>query len=727
MGYVIQNTSGLISTRLTDVGRRKISQGNLNIEYFQVGDSEISYTGSTVSPITDGRVLMPAFNAQNNTGFPQSNKDAVKYPFYVESLSGNTYGKPYMESDYTSVYNSAPQRGFFSGDSSCWLLQVCSAYTINTEYEQILSLFDGNVTIPVVNNPIFCDNSANTTPQENDLVTIFYSTNDICSCYNSGSPVLTYQVIYFDGTTLIVDRPLLNYLDMGLNGTAKLIFYPSSFGQLYDTITPIGHWNDDVINFNSLCYTDQLSSLVWNMEIVWSESIAGLLNTTYSDFNYYDSVVYLGTKEYLGYMTSSGQTDSVGTYYFNSYDEKIVVEPEDQKAIAIIHYTNQAVNNFYGEKFATEAYDNNNPNETGQARNFELQMPTLLWHKNPEQSISGETFYIDPNVNGGGFLEQGVLKSTKNEDMNEPGMRYYTLWDNYLNSGNTPSRIGKVFPDEQIVVIDDEEIIAAMSYKSNRNWTLPAPKTTLTPPSICSGDITDTGLLSADTECLWVTYSLQNDSVFADYLHCNYYQKVRGPQSGCTTVSMNVSVIFGNEFQFLTDGSVIGYCATNFSILCQKTAWGERPNPALWRTVDFTQQIIDSGNVDGSYILPQGLYTSTFVITKDLYDNANTYDSGSLLSLPTLNSTGINFGSEKYFFGNVKTDIQATIYEMKYRINLQNNNFLLSSNPSWNNTITPHFTEIGLYDSDKDLIFISKFQRPVLRGGIQQIMIKYDF
>jgi hypothetical protein len=190
---------------------------------------------------------------------------------------------------------------------------------------------------------------------------------------------------------------------------------------------------------------------------------------------------------------------------------------------------------------------------------------------------------------------------------------------------------------------------------------------------------------------------------------------------------MNVSVIFGNEFQFLTDGSVIGYCATNFSILCQKTAWGERPNPALWRTVDFTQQIIDSGNVDGSYILPQGLYTSTFVITKDLYDNANTYDSGSLLSLPTLNSTGINFGSEKYFFGNVKTDIQATIYEMKYRINLQNNNFLLSSNPSWNNSITPHFTEIGLYDSDKDLIFISKFQRPVLRGGIQQIMIKYDF
>jgi hypothetical protein len=44
MAYIIKNTSGLINTRLTDVGRRYISQGNFNIAYFQIGDSEVNYS-----------------------------------------------------------------------------------------------------------------------------------------------------------------------------------------------------------------------------------------------------------------------------------------------------------------------------------------------------------------------------------------------------------------------------------------------------------------------------------------------------------------------------------------------------------------------------------------------------------------------------------------------------------------------------------------------------------
>ena len=47
MAYIIKNTSGLINTRLTDVGRRNISQGNFSISYFQIGDSEVSYSAVT--------------------------------------------------------------------------------------------------------------------------------------------------------------------------------------------------------------------------------------------------------------------------------------------------------------------------------------------------------------------------------------------------------------------------------------------------------------------------------------------------------------------------------------------------------------------------------------------------------------------------------------------------------------------------------------------------------
>jgi tRNA-guanine transglycosylase len=115
--------------------------------------------------------------------------------------------------------------------------------------------------------------------------------------------------------------------------------------------------------------------------------------------NYY-SKAYLRhlmkAKEYLGYMSNSGQTDSSSVYYYNSFDEKVTVQPKDQKSIAIIHYTNQSIDFFYGEKFALEPYDPTAPaNTSGQARNFRLHIPWLMWHKNPECCL-GETFWVDP-------------------------------------------------------------------------------------------------------------------------------------------------------------------------------------------------------------------------------------------------------------------------------------------------------------------------------------------
>jgi hypothetical protein len=87
----------------------------------------------------------------------------------------------------------------------------------------------------------------------------------------------------------------------------------------------------------------------------------------------------------------------------------------------------------------------------------------------------------------------------------------------------------------------------------------------------------------------------------------------------------------------------------------------------------------------------------------------------------------LNFGDEYYFYGNLETDISATIYEMKYLINLGRNQFTDTSNPTWTKGTKSYVTEIGLYDSNKDLIVISKLQSPELRQGIQQYVVKLDF
>ena len=149
MSYIIKNTAGLINTRLTDVGRRKLSQGNFNITYFQIGDSEVSYTAVPNYNSTNNSILMPAFNAQNDTGAPESNKQNVKYPYYVQGDTGNTYGIPYMDSNVEPVYNSAGVKGFFTGSTSSWFIQTSSAYTVNSVYEIYMTSLSGTNQIDV--------------------------------------------------------------------------------------------------------------------------------------------------------------------------------------------------------------------------------------------------------------------------------------------------------------------------------------------------------------------------------------------------------------------------------------------------------------------------------------------------------------------------------------------------------------------------------------------------
>ena len=119
----------------------------------------------------------------------------------------------------------------------------------------------------------------------------------------------------------------------------------------------------------------------------------------------------------------------------------------------------------------------------------------------------------------------------------------------------------------------------------------------------------------------------------------------------------------------------------------------------------------------------------TFTITADNYENGLTYNLTQQIILPTNTQTNkLFFGDETFFFGTIKTDITATIYEMRYLINLPNNQFVNTSNPTFNiNWPKPYMTDIGLYDTDKNLLCLTKFQSPQIRQGSQQVVVKLDF
>jgi hypothetical protein len=732
MSYIIKNTAGLINTRLTDVGRRNISQGNFNISYFQIGDSEVSYSAVTNYNQTNNNILMPAFNAQNDTGSPQSNKQNIKYPYYVEGSAGNTYGIPFMDNQIQSVYNAAGPKGFFTTGNT--LIETSSGYTITPNYWIDMSTMTGQTQIEIEFDINICNQSTTGTPNIGDFVTMVFDGNGGCGDFGTNQ-ILTYKIQNMNPTTgttgttftITLDRNLPAYV--GLNsGTyySRIYVYPSGMTQLYDFITPAPFWQTDTLNFESPCdVRNRENTLIWNMNIPWSENPAGLYPSTYESYANYGSVSYIGTKEYLGYQEPSGQTDTSKVYFYNSFDEKIIVTPKEQKAIGIIHYTNQDIDNVYGEKFATQPYDTQNPtDDIGLARHFKLTMPTLMWHKSTGTTI-GQTFWIDPP--GYDLCTPYYIKSTKNLDMNDPGIRYYHLWDTNPDSNGNLNRIGKVFPDQEIVVIDDEEVIATMSYKANRNWTLPAPKLSLLTPNACSSDsVVQSGVMTSPTQRMWVTYRFDTNTGATSSLHCNYYTSVQ-PINAVTANTQNVAVRFGNEFTFMSQQQFSGYSATSMKLLCQIVTGDTRPSPTAWREIDVTTAM----TLSNGYITMNGITGTTFQITTDNYyptTGATYYNLGPILDLPQNGQTNqLNFGDEFYFYGNLETDITATIYEMKYLVNLGRNQFTNTSNPTWTKGTKSYVTEIGLYDSNKDLIVISKLQSPELRQGIQQYVVKLDF
>lgn len=847
MSYILKNTSGLVNTRVTDTGRLKLSQGNFKISYFQIGDSEVSYNKVPNNyNQANTFILEPPFNTQNSSGVPQSNRQSVKYPYYVDGDSGNTYGIPYMDSKIESVYNRAPLRGFFTNivndePTNNWKVLTNDKYVVSANYIVDMTSLVGTNKIQLIYDA--CNIYNTKEPSAGDFITIYYdgygsnncectdypplpsqtptatlgttptptptptiSPTDLCatptptptptktecvtptpsracppppdakcemgmsSCY----PILTYKIVSVCKNELVLDRETPNYSSLVGSCDARAIVYPGNMTSLYDSITPSEHWNDNVINFESICGTDEFDVKIWNMNIPWTENPAGLQTVTYKGYEDFGSNAYIGSKEYFGYNSESGQTDTSYTYYYNSFGEIVEVKPKEQKAIAIIHYTNQTIDFFYGEKFALQPYDATNPNNTtGQARNFKLHIPWLMWHKNPECCF-GQTFWVDPpGFDNLELFTPQYIKSTKDETMNQPGIRYYHLWDTNTNINGEPNRIGKVFPDSKLVIIDDEEIIAAMSYKSNRNWTLTAPQLSLVTPNTC-GDTSDSidGIITSNNETMFVTYRISNDYGFTNSLHSNYYSKIEGNNNICNPdTSKNVGIRFGAEFKCLvqpgfnpattttTTNNIIttttthnlttttttnnvstttttvcpdidkvpkGFFGTRFEIICQKVTTGQRPDPTQWKIIDFTDQMSDLF-ING-YITEESITKNTFVITKDLYDNASLYDLSEYIDLPRIGDSDdeLNFGDEYYFYGGLETDIQATIYEMNYKVNLSFNEFQNTSNPTWTKGTNSYITEIALLDDNKDVLVISKLQSPELRQGIQQFVVKLD-
>ena len=514
--------------------------------------------------------------------------------------------------------------------------------------------------------------------------------NNVVTGYSNN---YTYKILNVvnNGTseTLTLDRPTPNL--SSLSGTAKVIS------------------NDAKIEFPSGSSTPTCLPPIpspeeahdpWTLDIVWGYKPIGF-QITDDDPSKFTGSLKISAKEYLGYHSTEGQyfTDFVGTKitgttFVNSFNEEIEVPASSQNVIGVVHYSeNGDIINDPDRYYKFDDYLSDDTSYT------EIYIPYIDYHRNTGSTI-GAKFYMG--------LNEKYVVSTYNPTKST--IKYRDLLDeqNY--------KVGKIFRDKKVIVFDDQEIVTALDYKSNRRFTMPSPKLEY------SHSYDNTYLLAGTTgQTLYISYAFEytNDSNLNTYPLSN-------PISLSSDSATNVAIKFNgtNNFDFLQSSITNlknGIVANKFYILAQVTNNNSLPLSHAWKKIDKTPGLNGNGLIDKS-----SLIGTTITLTYNDYYVGTPFILGTHMNTSYSGATS-QFGDEQPFAGGIKVTRESSIEEMKLLVNLPSGKFVQSQNPSFQSGGTPAITEIALLDENKNTLAISKAANPITRVGAQVFAVKLDF
>lgn len=438
---------------------------------------------------------------------------------------------------------------------------------------------------------------------------------------------------------------------------------------------------------------------VWNMNIVRTSSEIGSTNSI-SGYTSYGSLEYNGTKQYLGFE-------------------------KNFRSIGIIHYTNLSSGNTYAEQLV--------------AGTVKLEIPHVLWHQADN----------DPGTGVLAGLRLSDVASTDYYD-SVAGTSYRILYD---GSSNTSNPLGRVYHKLKMFVITDAELLTAMSYKSNRNWTLPKPNVRLVDsPAAPLTSSNSSGLCRSNYTYL-ISYRTENDTVansgatlgYEQSMHCNYIQKIEGETDGVgLSKYLNVSFPAGsfpylrNEAGFVTYSGT-GWSSNKVQILIKEmeTSSYENLNSVPtdgWKLVSdgVLGNGIYTGETGNNTIDPTYLQAHQFIVSKEDYDSGSTYTLGDYFTDNMNTATGgLNYGDETFFLGNVECAIRATVFKTVITLIATDNELNSSNNETFDNSLdeTTYVSEIGILNGDNQLVAIGKPSYPLPKSSARYLtyQLELDF
>lgn len=659
MSFLNKTNTPLITSKLTAIGRQKLASGQLNFKYYAFGDSQVDYAASTGQSL---EILKPKdFQPNIKTFITKSDCN----PF--NTLDG-------VKVIECCLHNQAKQRGFFA--SSGGTLSVSTDYIKQKGIVQS-TLFNGSNFIDI-----------QTTNFDNGDFILFKLNNDTTGYLAEAEtiapvPYLIYQITKNSTSTVIeTDRPL-PYLTF-TGATAINYYVIDKDVAYYSTTNADVLWDYENMQFKIECL--QEDTLIWNFNIVWNENLIG---TQTNQQQYYDYCCYsyVGQKEYLGLNKDCPDVTASG----NCEDKLLGVDDDFVKGIGILHYSNTNKNNLYGEYFYIAS-----------SGDITINLPTIMWHR---RDFGGSAVGDEIGMR---FVNDITKKTLPNTNI-----EYYELIEDisYLSSGDTAFSVGRIYPQLQVVVIHDQELLAALSYKSNRNFTLPK----LSGKMISSNS---TGVLPKG-KTMYLTYTFQSDNNIQHILPQQKYLKFVNNTNSAKDVEFYLEKT--GYLPYMRQIESVGYDGYGFSfhrfkILFQIVDTNERPKSELWQTIDYTNNYIT--NLVGNTINPLNLENQSPQLTGFFVNNAN-YITASGYSLNVLQIPDescpekLGFGCENLFFGNIDVEIGACVYKSIFELSLDSDIFNKTTNPTWNTNQNLHLTEIGIYDNEYNLVWHNAFYENV--------------
>ena len=425
MAFIEKKDPVVVNIKITSKGREMLSQGKLEFKYFVIGDSEMDYGFNQATKLNpfNANILRPV----------DTNPDIISFILNnVSGTSGNTQYNtiPSIPASSYLVTNKVDSIGFFnpmSGNSTGFTFIVDGNHVKQPDVMIYMSGITGGTSLKLRKASTYGTSGAE--PAIGDLILIKWTYNTNTTGYTTNKsvpqPFLIYQIQnILSGSTLAnntsiitVDRSLPNFTGMGATGKAgALILYNYinfSGSTIFNTYST-DYLDESVLTFlqNSQCPT--VIFPFWNMSIIFTEELAGV-QASGRTFGQFKNVSYGGFVSYI---------QNQAPLY---------------KKLGIIHYTNDSPANVYAEGFYLKTP--------------RLDIPTIMWHKSSMKKL-GVTLIA---TGGTKFISGATSLNSEYYDLADP-------------DGNV---VGKVFTDLKIFTIEDQELLFAMSYKSNRSWTLP--------------------------------------------------------------------------------------------------------------------------------------------------------------------------------------------------------------------------------------------------------------